>query len=102
MAHNTTAVNAKTDTALDGHSIAFDEKSSQQPSLASWNSAHSEDRVANQRQKEEGHVTKTDADGTEPAEARHPNVQDASEIPNGGLWAWLQVLGGFFLLFNSW
>jgi MFS family permease len=27
---------------------------------------------------------------------------DASSIPNGGLRAWLQVLGGFFLLFNSW
>jgi hypothetical protein len=30
------------------------------------------------------------------------SVRDAGSIPNGGLWAWLQVLGGFFLLFNSW
>jgi len=29
-------------------------------------------------------------------------AQDVSQIPNGGLTAWLQVLGGFFLLFNSW
>ncbi|KAF1948063.1 MFS general substrate transporter [Clathrospora elynae] len=32
----------------------------------------------------------------------HPSVKDISTIPDGGLWAWLQVLGGFFLLFNSW
>jgi len=25
-----------------------------------------------------------------------------TEIPNGGLTAWLQVLGSFFLFFNSW
>ncbi|TAQ87456.1 hypothetical protein B7494_g4213 [Chlorociboria aeruginascens] len=25
-----------------------------------------------------------------------------SEIPNGGLMAWLQVVGSFFLFFNSW
>lgn len=30
------------------------------------------------------------------------SVNDASAIPNGGLQAWLQVLGSFFLFFNSW
>jgi hypothetical protein len=30
------------------------------------------------------------------------SVRDAGSIPNGGMWAWLQVLGSFFLLFNSW
>ena len=25
-----------------------------------------------------------------------------NEIPNGGSQAWLQVLGSFFLFFNSW
>jgi len=35
-------------------------------------------------------------------QSKHPSVKDASRIPDGGLWAWLQVLGGFFLLFNSW
>lgn len=29
-----------------------------------------------------------------------PKVPDAP--PNGGLVAWLQVLGGFFIFFNSW
>lgn len=23
-------------------------------------------------------------------------------VPDGGLWAWLQVLGGFMLFFNTW
>lgn len=38
----------------------------------------------------------------EAVQIKHTNVNDASSIPDGGLWAWLQVLGGFFLLFNSW
>lgn len=29
-----------------------------------------------------------------------PNFQ--ADIPNGGLLAWLQVVGSFFLFFNSW
>ena len=33
---------------------------------------------------------------------RSKSVTNAASIPDGGLWAWLQVLGGFFLLFNSW
>jgi hypothetical protein len=31
-----------------------------------------------------------------------PSVHDMSSVPNGGLRAWLQVLGGFFVLFNTW
>lgn len=31
-----------------------------------------------------------------------PSVNDLKTIPNGGLKAWLQVLGAFFLFFNSW
>jgi hypothetical protein len=30
------------------------------------------------------------------------HVADVSSIPNGGLKAWLQVLGSFFLFFNTW
>lgn len=30
------------------------------------------------------------------------SVHDTSSVPNGGLKAWLQVLGGFFVLFNTW
>ena len=26
---------------------------------------------------------------------------DPGPVPNGGLWAWLQVLGGFMLFFNT-
>lgn len=31
-----------------------------------------------------------------------PSVNNVKSIPNGGLKAWLQVLGAFFLFFNSW
>lgn len=30
-----------------------------------------------------------------------PSVNDIRSVPNGGLWAWLQVLGSFFLFFNT-
>jgi hypothetical protein len=31
-----------------------------------------------------------------------PNSAAASDIPNGGLDAWNQVAGSFFLFFNGW
>ena len=30
------------------------------------------------------------------------NVHDTDSVPNGGLKAWLQVAGAFFLSFNTW
>jgi hypothetical protein len=30
------------------------------------------------------------------------SVSDTSSIPNGGLKAWLQVAGTFFVFFNTW
>lgn len=30
------------------------------------------------------------------------SVNNVSSIPNGGLTAWLQVVGSFFLMFNTW
>lgn len=40
------------------------------------------------------------AAATAPAPAPAPSQQ--SQIPNGGLQAWLQVLGAHLLFFNSW
>ena len=31
-----------------------------------------------------------------------PSVNNIKSVPNGGTAAWLQVLGAFFLFFNSW
>lgn len=42
-----------------------------------------------------------DGGGLVPVKSKH-SVRDTGSIPNGGLWAWLQVVGAFFLLFNSW
>jgi hypothetical protein len=97
----TTPADAKADTALDAQPHVFVEKPSQQPSISSSRS-ESDDRVANQAQEKDGHVTEADGEVLEPVQSKHPSVKDASMIPNGGFWAWLQVLGGFFLLFNSW
>jgi hypothetical protein len=55
-----------------------------------------DDRVAG-----EENGTDEDGEGLEKVKSKH-SVRDAGSIPNGGLWAWLQVLGSFFLLFNSW
>jgi hypothetical protein len=46
---------------------------------------------------------KTEKSGAplEPSKSR-PSINNAAAMPNGGLTAWLQVLGAFFLFFNSW
>jgi len=33
---------------------------------------------------------------------RQASVNNIEAIPNGGLRAWLQVIGTFFLFFNTW
>jgi len=82
------------------------EKTSQQPSLVSLESKGSTGGdVTSRQQEEDRHVDDADeAAGSTlaPVRSAHPSVRDVSKIPDGGLWAWLQVLGGFFLLFNSW
>jgi hypothetical protein len=58
---------------------------------------------AGQHVKDETQVNGTDEEGTALGRVKSKySVRDAGSIPNGGMWAWLQVLGGFFLLFNSW
>ncbi|KAH7078158.1 major facilitator superfamily domain-containing protein [Paraphoma chrysanthemicola] len=89
----------------DDNSATLDEKPSRQPSISSSDSVRSNhDREANQLQEKGEHVTEQDDNivPLEPVLSHHPSVRDASSIPNGGFWAWMQVLGGFFLLFNSW
>ena len=48
-----------------------------------------------------------DAEANISPEDQHPpqaaeKFEDPGPPPNGGLKAWLQVLGSFFLFFNSW
>jgi hypothetical protein len=42
------------------------------------------------------------SDGTVESQPQPPAPAPAGLIPNGGLQAWFQVLGAFFLFFNSW
>ncbi|GAB7362043.1 hypothetical protein MBLNU230_g2077t1 [Neophaeotheca triangularis] len=38
----------------------------------------------------------------EKVQSAKPSINNIKSVPNGGLTAWLQVLGSFFLFFNSW
>jgi hypothetical protein len=84
----------------------LDEKPDQQPFLSS-SSADTMPNVHDPSAKEQESredVTAADENGTalEPVQSRHVEVNGTSEVPNGGLLAWLQVFGAFFLTFNSW
>jgi hypothetical protein len=46
--------------------------------------------------------TTADLEAVLKVKSKGHSVSDASTIPNGGFWAWMQVLGAFFLFFNSW
>ncbi|KAF2644728.1 MFS general substrate transporter [Massarina eburnea CBS 473.64] len=43
-----------------------------------------------------------DPGSLERVKSKQPSVNNAAAIPDGGVMAWLQVLGAFFLFFNSW
>lgn len=47
-------------------------------------------------------IVDDDAEAAAPAPAPAPAASPQSQIPNGGLQAWLQVLGAHLLFFNSW
>lgn len=87
-------------------SVALDQKANQQAAI----SPSSSDEVHNfhdpsAKEQESGEdVTAADENGAalEHAQSKHPDVNDTSNVPNGGTLAWLQVFGAFFLTFNSW
>lgn len=45
---------------------------------------------------------RTDEPGERTVLAEELAPLSASTAPDGGTQAWLQILGGFFVLFNSW
>jgi MFS family permease len=89
------------DATSDIHSPTFEDKPSEQSFTSSQPVQDDHDAATNHTQEKQEHVTEGD-EALEPVVSKHLSVRDTSSIPNGGLWAWLQVLGGFFLLFNSW
>jgi MFS family permease len=102
MERTTAPVGAGASPALITHSTVYYDKSSQQPSISSAKSVENGLIPRAHQVQDFDRVTEKDGTVLEPVQSRHPSVRDASSIPNGGLWAWLQVLGSFFLLFNSW
>lgn len=92
------------------HSSLYDEKTVKQVSECSAGSIKSHEREEEPHEEEEqldveptsgDHVTRQ-KDQLEPVVSKQPSVNHVESIPNGGAMAWLQVLGGFFLFFNSW
>lgn len=65
-------------------------------------SAESEAREEREVEKElEGGAAQTEVPVGEPLHKKE-SVNNVAAIPNGGLTAWLQVLGSFFLFCNTW
>lgn len=53
---------------------------------------------------ESNRPSSSDADAHAPGQfvLEAPAKPTGNDIPDGGLHAWMQVLGAFFLVFNSW
>ena len=106
MERTTIPADANVNTALDRGSNVIYEAPNQEPTISTATTLQSTtDGVANEvfpRKAEHVIVEDDKLTALEPVQSRHPSVRDASSIPDGGLWAWLQVLGAFFLLFNTW
>jgi len=92
-----------TSRASDVPSTSYDEKpeNKSESSADSIRSQPREDGEDNAQQEKDQHVTEGDNE-LEPVKSKQPSVNHVASIPNGGLMAWLQVLGAFFLFFNSW
>jgi len=90
-----------TDRTISSPHELLDEKSSQHPNIPSTPVRSTHERPANEAQEKDNHVVEDD-DALEPVVSRQASGKDADAIPNGGFWAWMQVLGSFFLMFNTW
>lgn len=53
------------------------------------------------QEKEDSIAPETDSTPSSPPSQAAPTAS-SSDIPDGGITAWLQVIGAFFLFFNSW
>ena len=69
-------------------------------------STHVPEAETKDNSNEEASKTSSEAvleEAKEPSEIKEKaNVNDTDAVPNGGLQAWLQVAGSFFLTFNTW
>ena len=98
----------------DAPSAVYDEKKSAPASLSSGETIENAGRgvaaTGHEDAQEKGQQLTQDDDEIEdgreqplePVKSKQPSVNNTSSIPNGGLMAWLQVMGAFFLFFNSW
>lgn len=94
------------DRAADGNSTLYDDKSQGKSASATISIHSSQQQEPSQdvvQEKEQQATDESEQAGAplEPSKSR-PSINNAAAIPNGGLTAWLQVVGAFFLFFNSW
>lgn len=109
MNHAQATLKHETPTASETPYAAYEDKPTRL-SLSSSDSRRSrDDHVASQVQDNKHQAVAENVHRSEINAARVDSTYpactieiNASDVPDGGLWAWLQVLGGFFLLFNTW
>ncbi|KAJ4305390.1 hypothetical protein N0V90_000921 [Kalmusia sp. IMI 367209] len=95
------------DRAEVGTDAIYDDKPNTLSASASSVSIHSSQQYVQheiqekEQQAIEGGTEENGGANLEPVKSQ-PSVNNAAAIPNGGLTAWLQVLGAFFLFFNTW
>ncbi|KAL5378822.1 hypothetical protein DPSP01_008862 [Paraphaeosphaeria sporulosa] len=94
------------DRATDGNSTLYDDNSQVQTTSDTISIHSSQQQEAPQdaiQEKEQQVIEESEKPGAplEPSKSR-PSINNAAAIPNGGVTAWLQVVGAFFLFFNSW
>ncbi|KAF2268060.1 MFS general substrate transporter [Lojkania enalia] len=99
------ASDSRTQSASEVPSAAFDDETKQQPSESSdsiRSDAQDREEDLPEEKVEDIDERVTDGQELEPVRSKQPSVNHVASIPNGGFMAWLQVLGSFFLFFNSW
>ncbi|KAK5012603.1 hypothetical protein LTR60_004295, partial [Cryomyces antarcticus] len=79
------------------HRQELDHSSTSSHTLAHDKAVHADDLS-----QESLHQPPLDGGAVEKQISKNPSVNNVNAIPNGGLTAWLQVAGSFFLFFNSW
>lgn len=84
---------------------SVEEKQAHTPSDALSYDGHHDDAEGQAPERVQTRATMREpVEGEAPLEAvmSYQSIPATPSIPNGGLWAWLQVLAGFFMFFNSW
>lgn len=85
------------------HSTVSDDRSSYPPSLASnAERPHSREKGEHVIEDKDAIELSSSSSKRKSGKGGNKDKDGKDGMPNGGFWAWMQVLGSFFLMFNSW